>query len=125
MNKAQKQLVYEELVQSLVLKNAELQEIKNELSCCDDVPLQGGAVAAIAHLRQQRDDYRTVMAGDMAMHLAYEMASSIKLLALVKRSAHLLAELPKELQSPEIKAHRTKLVDSIKQHDPDHYGGEG
>lgn len=112
-----------ELAEGLSAATAELRAIKNELACCDDVPLQDGAVAAIANLRQQRDDYRTVMGGDMARHLAAEMAASIKLLALVKRSAYLLAELPDKEQSPTIKAHRAKLVEAIKRHDPEYYGG--
>jgi len=32
-----------------------MSDIKNELSCCDDIPLQNGVVAAIAYLREQRD----------------------------------------------------------------------
>ena len=37
---------------------AEIAEIVNEIECCDDVVLSNGLAAAIADLRQQRDDAR-------------------------------------------------------------------
>lgn len=39
--------------------NAALAAACNEMSCCDDVPLQDGLAAAIGYLRQQRDDLRS------------------------------------------------------------------
>jgi hypothetical protein len=95
---------------------AKLQEIENEISCCDDVPLQNGAVYAIANLRQQRDD--------MAKHLAAQMQANIKMLAAMKRGVFILDALGKNRQTHDLLWLRSKMNELIKKYDPEHNGNE-
>lgn len=50
------------------------------------------------------------------------IASSPRMLAALKRVAHILAELPAEVQSPQVLALRCEIIDAIKEAAPEYYG---
>ena len=58
----------------------------------------------------------------LAKHLAHQMTANIKMLSVMKRGVFILDALGKSRQTHDLLWLRSKMVEMIKKHNPEHYG---